>query len=93
MEPELSRAALYATVSALIVPLTEAIKRLLPSSWDPDRYAPLVALLFGLLAAFGVVSAVPVPPQPVFVTVVIGLGMGLGAAGLYSGTRSVVLGK
>jgi hypothetical protein len=87
MEPDLvTRAAVYAFAVPLIVALVELAKRL----GCPDRYAPLVALVLGLLTAFGAVAAIPFPPQHWFLTLLIGLGLGLGAAGLYSGGRSVL---
>jgi hypothetical protein len=81
-----TRTALYTLSAPAIVALVQLVKGL----GCPDRFAPLVALALGLLAAFGAVAAVPLPPQHPFVTVLIGLGMGLTAAGLYSGTRTVL---
>jgi hypothetical protein len=87
MEPDLvTRGAVYAFAVPLIVALVELAKRL----GCPDRYAPLVALVLGLLTAWGAVAAIPFPPQHAFITVLVGLGLGLGAAGLYSGGRSVL---
>lgn len=82
----LTRPAIYLFAAPLIVALVELAKRL----GCPDRYAPLVAVVLGLLTAFGAAAAIPFPPQHWFVTVLIGLGLGLGAAGLYSGTRAVL---
>ena len=87
METELlTRPAIYLFAAPLIVALVELAKRL----GCPDRFAPLVAVVLGLLTAFGAVAAIPFPPQHYFITVLIGLGMGLGAAGLYSGGRTLL---
>jgi hypothetical protein len=87
MEPDLvTRAAVYAFAVPLIVALVELAKRL----GCPDRYAPLVSLLLGLVTAFGAVAAIPFPPQHWFLTVLIGVGLGLGASGLYSGARTTL---
>ena len=82
----LTRPAVYLFAAPLIVALVQLAKGM----GCPDRFAPLVAVALGLLTAFGAVAAIPFPPQHYFITVLIGLGMGLGAAGLYSGTRSVL---
>ena len=87
METELlTRPAIYLFAAPLIVAVVQLAKGL----GCPDRYAPLVAVVLGLLTAFGAVAAIPFPPQHPFISVLIGLGIGLGAAGLYSGAKATV---
>lgn len=90
METELiTRSAVYAFAVPLIVALVEVVKRLIPGP-EPERYAPLAAIVLGQCVAFIAVAAVPEPPQFWGITVLIGLGLGLGASGLYSGGRAAL---
>ena len=82
-----TREAFYLAAAPLLVALLQGIKAMLPEALH--KYIPAIAVLFGLLAAFGAVSAFPLPPQPWPVTVVIGLGIGFGAVGLFAGVRSL----
>ncbi len=87
MEQEfVTRAAVYAVASPLIVALVQLAK----GAGLPDRLAPAVALVAGIALALGAVAAVPDPPQHWFITGLIGTGLGLAAAGLYSGVRATV---
>ncbi len=52
----------------------------------PNRFAPVLAILFGLLAALMLQNL----EQPVAMIIIEGLLIGLSAVGLYSGTRNVL---
>lgn len=70
-----------------IVPVIVALVALFTSVGLPKRFAPIVALVCGIIA--GVVYVAPSDlPQAIF----IGIVMGLAASGLYSGTKNT-LGK
>lgn len=85
METELlTRSAVYAVAVPCIVGLVQVAKLL----GLPVRYAPLLALVLGILVAYGTVAALPEPPQHWFISLLIGTGLGLGASGLYSGVRA-----
>lgn len=85
MDPDITRAGALALGSPLIVPIVQAIK----AAGLPDRFAPIVAVVLGLVLAFAVALGVPGPDQPYVLTVLLGLASGLSAAGLYSGVRAV----
>lgn len=85
MDEPLTRGAALAAWSVFIIPLVQLAK----GAGLPDRFAPLAAVLLGLLGTFGVVYAFPGPPQ-VALVLLMGLGAGLTAAGLYSGVRASV---
>lgn len=78
MEADISLASLSVSI-AVVVGLVEVVKRI----GLPDRFAPLLSVLFGIGAAFAFPAATPV------VTVFTGVIIGLSASGLYSGTRAV----
>lgn len=91
MDAELvTRPAVYLFAAPILVGLVELCKQ---AFGLPPRFAPVLAVVLGLAAAFGTVAAIPVPAQSPVITTLIGLAMGLGAAGLYSGAKSTVLGK
>lgn len=74
----------------LIVGLVAAIRQV----GLPDRFAPVVSLVFGvLLGIAGTFMANDMTPQGIVQGVLVGLGLGLAASGLYSGTKTTVLGK
>lgn len=86
MEPELlTRAGALALASPLIVPLVEVLKGLGMSV----RFAPLAALVLGLLASVAADLAVPGHAPNLAITLIVGLATGLSAAGLYSGARAL----
>lgn len=88
MDTELAtRPAVYLFAAPLIVGLVELAKQAVGL---PPRFAPLLAVVLGLAAAFGAVVAIPSPPESPVLTTMIGLAMGLGAAGLYSSTRALM---
>jgi hypothetical protein len=88
MDAELiSRPAVYLFAAPILVGLVELCKQ---AFGLPPRFAPVLAVVLGLAAAFGTVAALPVPPEHPVLTTMIGLAMGLTAAGLYSGTRALM---
>lgn len=66
----------------IIVAMVEVVKRV----GLPDRFAPLVALVLGIL--LGIIYI----PGDIAQGVIVGMAMGLTAVGLYSGTKNVVKG-
>lgn len=64
---------------AVVIGLVEVYKRV----GGPSQFAPLVAVVLGIGAAF-VFPAATIP-----VTIFTGIIIGLSACGLYSGTKSV----
>lgn len=70
-------------IIALIVGIVEAAKR---TGMD-SRWAPILAIVLGVAYSFGMTEV------DVAVNVVEGIIYGLTAAGLYSGTKTVAVGK
>ena len=68
-------------IIAVIIGLVQAVKQFGLKS----KHAPLLAVLFGVVAAFGVAQEATLG-----LTVFNGIVLGLSSAGLYSGTRAVV---
>lgn len=68
------------SIPVIVVGLVELAKRL----GLPTRYAPVLAVLLGLL--FGIVY---LSPEDLRSGVLIGLALGLSASGLYSGSRAL----
>lgn len=67
-------------IIAVIIGLVQAVKQFGLKS----KHAPLLAIVFGVVAAFGVAQEATLG-----LTVFSGIVFGLTAAGLYSGTRAV----
>lgn len=69
------------SIPVIVVGLVELAKRL----GLPTRYAPVLAVLLGLL--FGTVY---LSPEDLRAGVLMGLALGLSASGLYSGSRAIL---
>lgn len=69
-------------IIAAIIGITEAAKR----SGMSSKWAPLVSLALGIGASFAFITHPDVPSA-----ILEGIILGLTAAGLYSGTKAVVL--
>lgn len=68
-----------------LVPLVVALVSLLRQIGLPTRWAPLAAVVLGVLA--GVVYVAPHNPAQ---GVLVGMALGLSAVGLYSGVKNTV---
>ncbi len=68
----------------VVMGLTSIVKNFLTSG--DGRFAPVVAIVFGILGAF------LIPDLSIQETIMQGVLIGLTAAGVYSGVKSVVMG-
>lgn len=74
----------YVTKSIIIVPVIVAIVQAVKMSKLPENYAPIVAVITGVLIAFLTDSGITWGQN-----VLAGLIYGLSASGLYSGTKAI----
>ena len=68
-------------ITAVVVGLVQVAKNM----GLPSKYAPLFAILFGVIGTVGMAF-----PNIAFDTIVYGFVIGLTACGLYSGTKATV---
>ena len=80
----MEQALFIATVAAVLIALIEVFKR----TGLNERWAPLVAVLLGVGAAFAAASQAALASPDPFTTALTGLIVGLTAAGTYSGVRA-----
>lgn len=76
--------ALLASADAIIIALVQICK----NAGFPSKYAGLLAVLMGLMAAFGVM--LQIGSTDYFGAVKLGIMLGLTAAGAYSGGKAVI---
>lgn len=67
-----------------IIPLILALVQFFKKVGLPEKYSPVIAVLFGLLAGIFYLDA------PIKEGIIVGLMLGLSATGLYSGTKNLV---
>lgn len=80
----MEQAQFIATVAAVLIALIQVFKTTgLPSQW-----APLLAVVLGVAAAFAAVSQNALASPDLFTTALTGLICGLTAAGTYAGVRT-----
>jgi len=70
----------------IAIPVVNGLVEAAKKAGLPNKFAPLLAILFGLLAALALRNL----EQPVTMIIIEGLLIGLSAVGLYSGTRNVL---
>ena len=72
----------------VIVPAIVGLVQVAKDTGLPGRFAPLVAVLFGIAAGVAQLEAGSLPWIP---AVILGVSFGLTACGLYDGARSLIV--
>lgn len=75
----------YTAFDIALIPVIVGLVALFTGLGLPKRWAPVVALLLGVLG-----GTVYIAPSNVAEGVLVGLTMGLAASGLYSGTKNTI---
>jgi hypothetical protein len=79
---EIAEVGSWAVMVAIVIALTEVIKRVIPNM--DQRWLPLFAIAFGLAWTFGLRFG-----GDLFITAAMGIAVGLASIGLFSGVRAV----
>jgi len=75
----------YTAFDIALIPVIVGLVALFTGLGLPKRWAPVVALILGILG-----GTVYIAPANVAEGVLVGLTMGLAASGLYSGTKNTI---
>jgi hypothetical protein len=79
--------AITTLIATVITPVVVGVVAVLTPAGLPTRFAPLAALVLGILAGLGLFLSARI--DDLFIAIVVGAGIGLAAVGSHAGVRSV----